>query len=360
MNGAIRGLKLLKFLFSCGGVPNSLADKLQRGNFPWIEIAMFEGIPPENQQTVAEATRLILQTSSQDPISNWDVGICMTLNSQRTPIGEAVRQQAQWPCELRPLLRDNWGAIENDRQILEDEEGLLMAPLLIEATDYTAINPTIRGWRTPRGIHSILYLYHDSEWKEEIHAGCRNRIILLLKAGSDPRALRSCPFDERIQGDLEMSVTQYALFTNTFDICQEALENLGWSRADVDGLLDEEQYLGVPELLSGKLEFKSQAENREEFLQIIATGGYDICSQRLAHNLSTYLLMGFSDIQLTIRKGYQAFQMKSTPGSWHEDGALNLVFGIDFFLWSWISNSICYASFDEYDKHQGWQFAQKN
>jgi hypothetical protein len=314
---------------------------------------MSERIPPENQQTVAEVTRLIFQTSSQDPISNWNVGICTTLKSQRTPIGEAVRQQTQWPVELRPLRHDFWGAIENDRQILEDEEGLLMAPLLIEATDYTAINPTIRGWRAPQGIHSILYLYHDSEWKEEIRAGCRNRIIFLLKAESDPRALRSCPFDESIQGQLEMSVTQYALFTNTFDIWQEALENLGWSRADVDGLLDEEQYLGVPELLSGELEFKSQAENREEFLQIIATGGYDGRSRDLAWNLSTYLHMWIVDIQLTIHKGYQAFQMKSTPGSWYEDGALNLVLGVDFFLWGSESNSKCYASFDEYNKHRG-------
>ncbi len=45
-----------------------------------------------------------------------------------------------------------------------------------------------------------------------------------------------------------MSVTQYALFTNTFDTWQEALENLGWSRADVEDILDEERYLGVPEL----------------------------------------------------------------------------------------------------------------
>jgi hypothetical protein len=360
-NDAIRGLKLLKFLFTCGGVPNSLANKRQRGNFPWIELAMSETIPPGNQQTVAEAMRLIFQTSSQDPISNWDVGICITLKSQRTPIGEAVRQQTQWPVELRPLRKGFWGAIENDREILEDEEGLLMAPLLTEATDYAAINPTTsQGWSTPRGIHSILHLYHDSEWKEEIRAGCRNRIIFLLKAGSDPRALTSCPFDEWVQGNLKMSVTQYALFTNTFSIWQEALENLGWTRTDVDDLLDEEQYLGVPELLSGELEFKSQAENREEFVQIIATGGYDEHSPNLAWELSTCLHMWIADIELTIRKGYQAFQMKYTPGSWHEDGVSNLVLGVDFFLWDFGLNPKCYSSFDEYDKHRGGKFVQKN
>jgi hypothetical protein len=81
-NNAIQGLKLLKFLVNCGGVPNSLSDKRQTGNFPWIEIAMSEDIPSENEQTVAEATRLMFQTSPQDPISDWNVGICMTIKSQ--------------------------------------------------------------------------------------------------------------------------------------------------------------------------------------------------------------------------------------------------------------------------------------
>ena len=74
-NDAIRGLNLLKLLSNCGSVPNSLADKKQSGNFPWIEIAMFEMNPPENQQTVAEATRLIFETSSHDPIFQLGRGV---------------------------------------------------------------------------------------------------------------------------------------------------------------------------------------------------------------------------------------------------------------------------------------------
>jgi hypothetical protein len=348
MDDTIRGLELLKFLFNCGAVPTSLTDKPQPGNFSWIEIALCEGIPLENQQTIAEATRLIFQTSSQDPISNWDVGLCMTLKSQRTPVGEAIRQQNQWPVELRPVRHEYWGVVENDRQILEDEDGLLIAPRLMEMMDYTAVNPTtIRGWDAPLGIYSILHLYHYSDLKEEIRTGCRNRITILLKAGSDPRALSSCPFDRWKEGDLEMSITQYSLLTNTFDLWQEALENLGWSRADVEGLLDEEQYLGVPELLSGELEFRSQAENREEFLQIIATGGYGEDSEETTATLATYLHMFILDVQRTVDEGYRAFQVKSTPGSWHEDEVLNLVLGIDFFIWG---DWECYASFNEYDR----------
>ncbi|CAM6001972.1 unnamed protein product [Sphagnum balticum] len=134
----IRGLKLLKFLFNFGGVPNSLADKRQIWNLPWVEIAMSESIPQANKQTVAEATRLVFQASSQDPISNWNVGICMALKFQRTPIGEAVRQQNRWPVELKPFQKSQRFSmiVENDRQILEDEEGLLMATLLNEALEY--------------------------------------------------------------------------------------------------------------------------------------------------------------------------------------------------------------------------------
>lgn len=316
---------------------------------------MSELIGRETQQTVAEAMRLLFQTSAQDPISSWNVGICLTLKSLRTPVGEALRQQDQWPVELRPVRQGLWGvstAVENDRQIREDEDGVLMAPLLMQATDYAAINPTTRGWRTPSGIHSLLYLYHDSELKEEIRAGCRNRITILLQVGSDPRALRSCPFDKTIQADLEMSVTQYALFTNTFDIWQDALQNLGWSRADVDDLVDEEHYLSVPALVNGEVEFRSQAANREVFLRILAAGGYGARSRKMAKNLAIYVHMPFYDIQVTIHRAFQAFQMRSTPGSWQEDGVVNLVLGVDFFLWGFVSGFQCYASFDEYDKRQ--------
>ncbi|CAM6001970.1 unnamed protein product [Sphagnum balticum] len=99
-----------------------------------------------------------------------------------------------------------------------------------------------------------------------------------------------------------MSVTQYAL-TNTFDIWQEDIENLGWSQADVEDILDEERYLGVPELLSRELEFRSQAENREEFLQILATGGYRKQSPRngiLVDSNMSIVLHAKLDLELLI------------------------------------------------------------
>lgn len=116
----------------------------------------------------------------------------------------------------------------------------------------------------------------------------------------------------------------------------------------------------MPELVSGELEFRSQAENREEFLQIIATGGYDEFSARRlpGRSLSTYLHMFIVDVDIIIREGYQAFQIKSTPESWHEAGGLNLVLGVDFFIWDCCSN--CFASFDEYDKHRSRRFVWKN
>jgi hypothetical protein len=311
-----------------------------------------------NQKIIAEAVRLIFQTRSQDPFSNQMVGTYITLTSQRSPVGEAVMQQSQWPVELRPTIvkKKIWGVsfIENDRQILEDEEGLLMAPLLMDVEGYTAIDPVPVGlWKAPTGIHSILHLYQKSEFKEMIHAGCRNRIIILLNAGSDPRALIACPSDKFGSLSLEMSVTQYALFTNTLDLWQGALENLGWSKADIEGLLDEEQYLGVPELFLGELEFRTQAENREEFLQIISTGGYGKPYSKIARNHSLYLGMDWLDVEYTIAKGYQAFQEKSTPGSWHENGVPKLVFGVDFFLQG--PPPKCYASFDDYDKAERWR-----
>ena len=350
---AIKGLELLKFIHSCGGMPVSLGGKSLPGNFPWIETAMKEGIPLEIQQILAEAIRLFFQTSSQDPISNWNVGICMTLTSQRSPVAEIVRQQDQWPVELglRPRSYNGISMVnENDRHIVEDENGVHMEPLITARTRYFAINPTTRGWDAPEGIHSILHLYHESKLKERIRAGCRNRIIILLKVGFDPRSVTSCRLNRWDDWKVELSVTEYALFTDTFDLWQGALEIFGWTRADVDSLLDEEHYLGVPELLSGELKFTNRAENREEFLQVIANGGYDENTVMDSQCFAAYLCMAEFDVWYTLREGRRAFQRKSTPGSWHEDGFLNLVLGRDFFIWGCSVDPICYTSFDEYDK----------
>lgn len=148
-----------------------------------------------------------------------------------------------------------------------------------------------------------------------------------------------------------MSITQYALFTNTLDLWQEALENIGWSKAEFENLLDDEKYRGIPELLNGKLEFRSRTENREEFLHMIATGGYDEYFDWNTWIMATYLQLDICDLQDTIREGRRAFQEKSTPGSWHENGLLNLVFGIDFFLWGKVGlDPERYTSFDAYDR----------
>lgn len=136
---------------------------------------------------------------------------------------------------------------------------------------------------------------------------------------------------------------------------KEALEKLCWSRADIKSLLDEELYLGVPELLIGELEFRSHAENREEFLHNIATGRYSERSSWNVCTLSTYLIMCVLDIGCTTEKGCQVLQAKSTPGSWHENGVLNLVLGVDFFIWRVLPNlEECYIPFDDYNRRQMW------
>ena len=133
------------------------------------------------------------------------------------------------------------------------------------------------------------------------------------------------------------------------DLWQEALKYLGWSRADIEGLLDEEQYLGVPDLFTGELEFRSRAENREEFLQIIANGGY-VVGNEIIMSLPTYLGMSFSDACHTIQNACRAFQMKSTPGSWRENEVVNIVLGVDYWLWGFGGVWESYTAFEEYDK----------
>lgn len=358
LGDASKGLRFLKFLISCGGMPTSLGDKYGAGSFPWIEDVLKEGIPLEVRQALVDAMRLVFKTSSEDPISKWDVGICFTLKSQKTPMGEIIKQQDYWPLELgivhpKNSLRPGAWLAENDRQIIEDENGTSIALLLPEADKYTAINPIVRGgWNVPSGIHSVLKLYSDSDCKEKIYVGCRNRIIILLTSGYDPRGLERCTVYSRwTYTAYKMSVTQYALFTNTCHLWQEVLEHLGWTRGDIDDLFNEEQYLGVGELLSGNFEFMSQEENRHEFLEMLASGR-SVDSKTDMDMLPLHIKMTYHDIEQTMKEGYQAFQRKSTPGTWYDNGFSKLTLGVDFFLWSFWGpgNWKCYASFDEYDE----------
>ena len=386
---ALLGLDLLKFILSCGGRPTSLADKRQPSvsymNFnrmsldkekyihflryhtytgmSWIEKVLHninQRRLPKEQTVLVDAIRLLFQTSPQDPLSNWDVGFCITLESQNLPTAEIIKQQDQWPLELGvdPQRYDSRLELrENDRQIFEDEDGFQIALLLTKPEkiyraqnyEWSLVNEFLL--EGPYGIHSILLLYRESDFKEKIRTGCRNRISILLNAGYDPRGCEFCSVGGLYsEQSLEMSVTQYALYTDTLDLWQEALEHSAWNPADINDLFDAEQYLNIPELLDGEFEFKTRAENREEFLHAIISGEFDgQYLYEVAERLVIYLNIDSWTIENTIDRGRQALAMKSTPGSWHDDETPpSLVFGVDFFIWTWGEKS--FASFEEYDK----------
>jgi len=357
LDKAVRGLNFLKFILDHGG--SNFAIDSTKIAARLLSLSVWVSL--DVGQVLTDALRLMSEASPNNTISTFLIAMRLTLKSERTPVGEFVRQQDHWFLDLEPgpaIKETNQQELyiyETDRQIYEDEEGLQLAPLLLEPFRYSAQPPNLYSFW---GISSILAMYKDSEFKQIIRSGCRNRIEILLRAGEDPRGHESCPLNEAFW--LRMSVTQCAILTETCEIWQEALEHFGWSQSEIDDLFEEEMYLGLPELLNGDLKFKGRAENREEFLQTLAIGGYQgEDSLILAEELAIYIDMHRYNIEKTIDEARQAFKMKSTPGSWQEDEVSTLIFGVDFFLWyeMWnkkrrVYNWECFASFEEYDRYR--------
>lgn len=345
-DNAVKGLNFLKFILVCGGGPNTFVNL---GAILELSTVI---IPFDRMKIFVDVLWLALEASTTDPTAHWNIAHYVTLKSERTPAVKFLRRQDTWPWKLEPTVfepnQDSERTIyETDLHISEDEEGVKLAPLLSVPFRYSVSRA--RSW----GLFSIFELYWESEFQQKIRTGCINRIALLLRAGHDPRACKLCKVNCSPLFQLRMSVTQHVQFTKTSDLWQEALEISGWSQTEIHDLFEDEMYCGVPELFDGKLEFKSQATNREEFIRAISMGEYHDRASLVPQQLAIYLQMDLFDVWSTIDEARHVLNMKFIPGSWQEDEASTLAFGVDFFLWGYagmFTGWKRYSSFEEYDK----------
>jgi hypothetical protein len=350
----MRGVELLQFLVRCGGGPLSLAHTFSPNKKSWIQEILIAELRSSYQGNFANASRLIIQHSIEDPLSHWDPGLHVTFGFQRHALGQALLQQNQWMVDLQPH-GSTWFQ-ENDRHIIDDPDATFMRAA-IETMAYSAINPIEHGGCTTTGLHSIFFLYHHSPYKIELYNGCKNRLVALLDAGYDPEKPEIVPYLESRRHGRMLSVTECALYANTFDIWKDALSNAGWSDTGIQGLVDEVQYQGISSLFGNGLVYSSLSENRDRFLQKLSTGYFTDISQDeyqlevISEELTPELNMNCYDIRETIREASLAFFATSIPGTWPEEGPVKLVFGEDFYLYQY-RKARHLVSFEEYDTWQ--------
>jgi len=125
---------------------------------------------------------------------------------------------------------------------------------------------------------------------------------------------------------------------NTLSLWTSALSLTGWSEFEIRDLLDEDYYLGIPELLDG-CQFTTRKENCEEFLELLVTGWLrEGTADRISIHpgeWARYIQGDFRtpsawSLKKLLGEVGQVLSQKSTPGSWPEDEELRLTTGVDF------------------------------
>jgi hypothetical protein len=135
--------------------------------------------------------------------------------------------------------------------------------------------------------------------------------------------------------------TGCAIHLDILDLWIRALERAKWIKEDVESLLDEELYVGVPQLLSGIMNYISCHDCRREFVQKLILGEFvkenDLFTignwtlDMLVWNLGLKHDSSYSILPSIVQVN-SAYEKKSMPGSWHGDEELRLVPGVDFDL----------------------------
>jgi hypothetical protein len=342
---------------------------------------------PEKIQSQIDATLVIFQLAKEDPFAGADPGLFLSLGKiEQDDVCKTILQQDYWSINL-----DNHSFeycpgyfIENDRQILNDPEGLAMKAALARGELYCATDWVLwsRKWsRAP--LHSLLEVSCFSPI-ELIEKGCVNRLTALLEHGLNPRA--TCrtstlnrshldglyePEDEYgdyYKGLRPLSVTEFSHLSGTFELWTAALLQWGMSNTEIMSFVDEDQYLGVPELLNGA-KYMTQIECREEFVEALSLGAFSSIreDQKTYYDgigeLERNLGINLGYVCDSIRESNSALEHRRTPGSWPETTEIKLTPWVNFFV-PWCPPDTCSAqtreSWDSYACKHGRDYVRLN
>jgi hypothetical protein len=326
-----RGLDLLAFLvnLSC---PRQRAISSHCMD---VMLRMAARCRDKNEQRV-DALRLLIGRGSESPFDDVSVGIYASLAVEKYAIFEFLKKQdiweIEWNCNTpRPMQAM---ILENDRQMLSDPMGERLLQAIAQNQKYAAIVPEVAIDWGLSPLHSLLRLAKLSK-REEVKRCCEARMSILLRSGCDARLASRCAGPVRDQ--YPKSPTNLARSLGVLEIWVSALSKSGWANSEIQELLDDELYLGVPQLVSGDFTYRTQAECREDLIKKLSYGYFAKASASQLVQMSKEIgwnigVFKWGQILETIREANSVYLQKSMPGSWPEHEEFRLIPRMDFTL----------------------------
>jgi hypothetical protein len=339
-----KALELLRFLVNCtSGLGNVISS------YCMSVILRSAALCQEMNELRTDAMRLILNNSVENPFDDVSVGLFLSLAVERSSLFELVKKQDIWDIEwnTNTVLSQGSHFLENDRQMLLDPNAEQMHKAILENRKYSAIVPE---WGIDCGLssmHSLLRLAKASGWAE-VSRCCEIRISILLLNGFDARLESRCPGLPWEQ--YPKSPTKFAASLGMSGLWISALHQAGWTAKEIEELLDEETYFGVPELLSGSCTYQTQRQCRMEFVDNLSRGYFitipagDLAqiSKQIGWNIGVFM---WGQVLETILEANSVYSQRSMPGTWQQEKALRLIPEVDFYL----------PEYDMFEREIDWQ-----
>ena len=293
----------------------------------------------------AEAFRLVLMNSSENPLDNSIVSHFMSLELSLTPIYDILVGQQKWwiDYDIRnfiPALKDCF--VENDIQMLKDPSGVKMKEAVSKGVLYRPYSLEVYwSYKYDDTIYSPFHLllrFAIDCSRDDILECCKVRIGILLDSGHDPRyLLRVNGAFERFHAGSLSSVTGYAQHLGLKDLWRSGLEMAGWTSFEIEALFDEETYSCVPDLLDGHIWYTTRDEQQKEYIETLRSGGFASLKQHEIESvcrkeLELELGIDYYNLEKIMHQVASLVNRRSTPGSWPQEQEFKLMPGIDFKL----------------------------
>lgn len=336
----MKTVELLQYLIACLGGDAGLIHVIWKVLYTICEETAY----PEEIPIWEEAFRLAIEHSSEDPFTKCDQYLS-SLKLTKTALYPVLTGQQKWWLDNGINMDENFDGdysdlwCETDLQMLADPEALNLQAALENGLQYI---PYHKGcWEdflSNVPLHLLLRIASETLDDQHFQQCVIARLVVMLRSGSDPRRvylLENPYMDYRIP-TRRLYCTGYAQCLGLATLWRKSLEGAGWSSAEIEDLFDEELYLGIPELIDGRLKYQTRDVNRKEFIETLRRGGFmdldDYVNEILPRELESQVGLSAHNIRKMITEVTSVVKRRATPGSWIDNEAIELMPGRDFTL----------------------------
>jgi len=289
-----------------------------------------------------EACRILLIHCSDDPLEG--LAEFLTIPASGSSLYQILVAQDIWWIDDKVEYKTSadvkyW--VETDLQMLRDPGGNTLKAALKKGCVYrphNSINKILVG----ETLHGLLVIASET-MEEKFHHCIYSRLVIMIQHGLDPRGISFIQADyglvpRQVKRTMRrpLSCTEYAQFLGLETLWARSLAGAGWSTADIDDLFEEDLVLATTSLLSGRIEYRTQDDNRRDFIQAVRLGKFADLEEETIHVLSFQFEfeLGLRSYHVSgiIIEACSVFRERMTPGSWLDEENTVLMPGKDFQL----------------------------